>query len=99
MQIIVVARYSLAFLPQFSSYLEPPTNTVGNDGFVPKRSNRIDRRHAGDGNLQTRNVFRDIRTNDCFTMRIERRLRAAFNSYCRPNVIGPLSYNAWIRHQ
>jgi hypothetical protein len=51
MQVVIVSRHPLAFLPEFAAPLVPAAQAMGDHHLVPEGAGRLDRGDVGDGQV------------------------------------------------
>jgi hypothetical protein len=81
MEVVIVSRYALTLIAEFTSYFVPASETVNDYDLIPEGSRRFDCGHFGHGQVQTRRVDANIWLNEHAQMWIEGRLRAALDAY------------------
>lgn len=85
-QVIIVPRHPLAFLPQFAAPLVPAAQSMGDHHLVPKGAGRLDRGHVGDGEINACRFLRDIGRDRDGAIGIERRFRPGLEAYGRSHI-------------
>lgn len=87
MDVVVVTRYPLAFVPQFSAAVVPLAQTVQDDDLVPERSLRLHRSDLADCEVQIRQIGRHVRRYCRGDVWVQRGFRASLDLDGGTNVV------------